>query len=326
MTARTREIASLDVMRLAAAQAVMFYHLVFMSWAEEGSRGIRAVVGTPVVFADAVVWASLGWIGVQIFFVISGFVILMSAQDKSASDFLIGRVTRIVPALWFFTVLSGLVMLASGVLSVAEITPRFLRSMVLFPVGPWVDEEDAAQHDHEDKRRQEPHDDHHRQRHPGGIKPDEAARLPLAIGDVHPLHQRHHPPRRAIDRQQKTQDRGKARGLLVAAGDLQDLVLDDRRRLLRQHRDIDLQLARHIRRVEQNARDGNQRHHGRKDRQQPEERHAGCDHRQVIGGNAGNQPPADIPPPAPRYLDRMSGRLAPGFGWHAPAPPRWSLT
>ena len=31
MTARTREIASLDVMRLAAAQAVMFYHLVFMS-------------------------------------------------------------------------------------------------------------------------------------------------------------------------------------------------------------------------------------------------------------------------------------------------------
>ncbi|MGE4302948.1 MAG: acyltransferase family protein [Novosphingobium sp.] len=139
MTARTREIASLDVMRLAAAQAVMFYHLVFMSWAEEGSRGIRAVVGTPVVFADAVVWASLGWIGVQIFFVISGFVILMSAQDKSASDFLIGRVTRIVPALWFFTVLSGLVILASGVLSVAELTPRFLRSMVLFPVGPWVD-------------------------------------------------------------------------------------------------------------------------------------------------------------------------------------------
>ncbi|KHK93229.1 hypothetical protein LK12_02595 [Novosphingobium malaysiense] len=126
-------------MRLAAAQAVMIYHLVFMSWAEEGARGIRAVVGEPVIFPDAVAWGSLGWVGVQIFFVISGFVILMSAQNKSATEFLIGRVTRIVPALWFFTVLSALVLLAGGALTLSELTPRFLRSMALFPVGPWVD-------------------------------------------------------------------------------------------------------------------------------------------------------------------------------------------
>ncbi|SFF86844.1 Peptidoglycan/LPS O-acetylase OafA/YrhL, contains acyltransferase and SGNH-hydrolase domains [Novosphingobium sp. CF614] len=139
-TGRTREVSSLDVMRLLAAQAVMFYHLVFLSWAEaEGSRGIRAVVGNPVVFADATAWASLGWVGVQIFFVISGFVILMSAQDKSAADFLIGRVTRIAPALWVFSVLSALVLLACGVLGPAELAVRMLRSMILFPIGPWVD-------------------------------------------------------------------------------------------------------------------------------------------------------------------------------------------
>lgn len=137
---RTREVSSLDVMRLLAAQAVMFYHLVFLSWAESaGSHGIRAVVGNPMAFPQAIAWASVGWVGVQIFFVISGFVILMSAQNKSASDFLIGRVTRIAPALWFFTVLSAAIVLACGVLPLGELSVRFLRSMVLFPVGPWVD-------------------------------------------------------------------------------------------------------------------------------------------------------------------------------------------
>lgn len=139
-TARAREVSSLDMMRLLAAQAVMFYHLVFLSWAESGhSRGIRAVVGNPVVFADATGWASLGWVGVPIFFVISGFVILMSAQNKSASDFLIGRVARIVPGLWFFSILSALVLLGCGVLPPSALAIRLLRSLTLFPVGPWVD-------------------------------------------------------------------------------------------------------------------------------------------------------------------------------------------
>lgn len=139
-TGRAREVSSLDVMRLLAAQGVMFYHLTFLSWAEaDGSRGIKAVVASPVVFPDAVSWASLGWVGVQIFFVISGFVILMSAENKSPSDFLIGRVTRIAPALWFFSALSALVLLASGVLPAAELAVRLLRSVVLFPIGPWVD-------------------------------------------------------------------------------------------------------------------------------------------------------------------------------------------
>ncbi|MEJ2458064.1 MAG: acyltransferase family protein [Novosphingobium sp.] len=138
--AGTREVSSLDVMRLLAAQAVMFYHLVFLSWAESpGSHGIRAVVGHPVAFPGAVGWASLGWVGVQIFFVISGFVILMSAENKSASDFLIGRITRIAPGLWFFTGLSALIVFACGVLPAGELSVRVLRSVVLFPVGPWVD-------------------------------------------------------------------------------------------------------------------------------------------------------------------------------------------
>ncbi|WP_395393867.1 acyltransferase [Novosphingobium sp. BL-8A] len=139
-TRRVREIASLDLMRLAAAQLVMFYHFVFLSWAEgKDTRGIRALVGDAPRLPEHMGWSSPGWVGVQVFFVISGFVILMSAEGKSANAFLIGRVKRILPALWFFSLLAAVVMIGTGILSPAEASVRLARSMVLFPMGPWID-------------------------------------------------------------------------------------------------------------------------------------------------------------------------------------------
>lgn len=137
---RPREVAALDIARLFAAQAVMVYHLAFLSWAEpERSRGIRAVVGRTVQFPGAVEWAGLGWIGVPVFFVISGFVILMSAQRQSTGGFIIGRLVRVAPGLWCLSAVSALLLVATGVLAPMEAVPRLLRSVVLFPVGPWVD-------------------------------------------------------------------------------------------------------------------------------------------------------------------------------------------
>jgi len=54
----------------------------------------------------------VGMFGVQLFFMISGFVILMSAQsaDKSG-DFAISRVTRLYPAYWVALILSLVVSL-----------------------------------------------------------------------------------------------------------------------------------------------------------------------------------------------------------------------
>ena len=48
-----------------------------------------------------------GWMGVQIFFVISGYLIIQSALRYSASDYIRHRVLRIYPAyiLWFFVFL-----------------------------------------------------------------------------------------------------------------------------------------------------------------------------------------------------------------------------
>lgn len=51
---------------------------------------------------------TLGELGVQLFFIISGFVILMSAaHGKTAKSFVISRFTRLYPAYWFAVIFSA---------------------------------------------------------------------------------------------------------------------------------------------------------------------------------------------------------------------------
>ncbi|MEV5338542.1 acyltransferase [Streptomyces sp. NPDC052676] len=56
--------------------------------------------------------ASYGWIGVEIFFVISGFVICMSCWGRTPKDFFVSRVIRLYPAYWFGVVFTTAVVTA----------------------------------------------------------------------------------------------------------------------------------------------------------------------------------------------------------------------
>lgn len=89
----TRHAWTIDALRIVAAGAVAVFHL---SW-----RGALLPGLYPI-----------GWIGVQVFFVISGAVILGSAQDRTARDFLAGRVRRLYPAALACCVLNVLAILA----------------------------------------------------------------------------------------------------------------------------------------------------------------------------------------------------------------------
>ncbi|MGY5765687.1 acyltransferase family protein [Brachybacterium sp. DNPG3] len=87
----------------------------------DGLRGIAAVlvVGSHLTFAydskypgESAPFASIAWgaYGVQLFFFISGFVILMSAQRaKSSSDFVISRFSRLFPVYWLAVTVSIIV-------------------------------------------------------------------------------------------------------------------------------------------------------------------------------------------------------------------------
>jgi peptidoglycan/LPS O-acetylase OafA/YrhL len=80
-----------------------------------------------------------GWVGVQIFFVISGFVIAASVTGSTPSGFLIRRAIRVFPALWIYSCIALAIRMSWGE-PAAEALPAFLRSAVLFPKGPYIDE------------------------------------------------------------------------------------------------------------------------------------------------------------------------------------------
>ena len=53
-----------------------------------------------------------GYLGVNMFFVISGFVILMTAWGRTVETFAISRVTRLFPAYWVSVALTAVLLLA----------------------------------------------------------------------------------------------------------------------------------------------------------------------------------------------------------------------
>ncbi|MGC0329517.1 peptidoglycan/LPS O-acetylase OafA/YrhL [Streptomyces sp. SAI-170] len=85
-------IVVLDGLRLVAALMVVAYHYVAFG---EGWEGSQAKL-FPVIFRPS----AYGWLGVELFFMISGFVICMSCWGRTVPDFFTSRVIRLFPAYW----------------------------------------------------------------------------------------------------------------------------------------------------------------------------------------------------------------------------------
>jgi peptidoglycan/LPS O-acetylase OafA/YrhL len=96
---RTGRLGMLDVLRFVAAGAVVGFHFL----ARDSPAWGGAV---PDEVAGAGQWAAYGRLGVPLFFVISGFVILMSSWGRDVPDFVASRVGRLYPAYWVSVVLS----------------------------------------------------------------------------------------------------------------------------------------------------------------------------------------------------------------------------
>ncbi|MEU3334176.1 acyltransferase family protein [Streptomyces sp. NPDC002144] len=91
---------AIDGIRLAAALMVAAHHYAG-TW--RVNQPGNAIWDRPVSDIMPTVFhvASYGWIGVEIFFVISGFVICMSCWGRSPRQFFVSRVIRLYPAYWF---------------------------------------------------------------------------------------------------------------------------------------------------------------------------------------------------------------------------------
>jgi exopolysaccharide production protein ExoZ len=116
-------IVSLQVLRFAAVTGVIALH----AWQILGKTGPKHL-GLIGEFGPA---------GVDMFFVLSGFIITSVSRGKSAGDFLRRRLTRILPLYWFLTVAMMIIQLAVGTFD----PHRMLASFLFVPTlgnGPYI--------------------------------------------------------------------------------------------------------------------------------------------------------------------------------------------
>ena len=132
--AANRQILGLELIRFGAATLVMLFHLAFSTWAIARSD-VGRITGGAVTFPALAPISWFGWVGVEIFFVLSGIVICLSAQGASASGFARSRIIRLYPAAWVCGTLTLAVLLLLGQ---GDLPARYARTMLLFPTGPWV--------------------------------------------------------------------------------------------------------------------------------------------------------------------------------------------
>lgn len=99
---RVREI---DLLRFIAAAWVTLFHYVF-----RGPRGEAARSELHYPWLEH--FAAYGYLGMELFFMISGFVIPMSARHGSLRRFAVSRILRLYPAFWICCTITFVAILA----------------------------------------------------------------------------------------------------------------------------------------------------------------------------------------------------------------------
>jgi peptidoglycan/LPS O-acetylase OafA/YrhL len=123
---------AVDLIRMIAACLVVLYHFALFNNALTGK------IALPFLWP----FGAVGDVGVEIFFVISGLVIAMSAENtrglQGALRFIRLRASRILPALWISSLIGFAVLsLAGGSLPTLGIL--LIKSAALSPIGPYID-------------------------------------------------------------------------------------------------------------------------------------------------------------------------------------------
>jgi peptidoglycan/LPS O-acetylase OafA/YrhL len=119
MEAERRRYLGLDLIRLFAASLVVVYHY----------RTAFADMRFPLSWA--------GWIGVEVFFVLSGLVISFTAEGSTASEFAEARAARLLPGAWICGTGTMILLCLDG--QSASLINAYIRTILLWPTGPWVD-------------------------------------------------------------------------------------------------------------------------------------------------------------------------------------------
>ena len=121
----TQKIGSINALRFLAAMFVLFYHFTFVFYYAK------------TTFVDLPSLRHLfqyGYLGVELFFIISGFVISLSAEHRNAYGFFKSRIGRLYPVFWASAIITSLFLFLGGnLINVSLSVPRFLANLTMVP-------------------------------------------------------------------------------------------------------------------------------------------------------------------------------------------------
>ena len=116
-------VGELDLLRFLAALSVVLYHYAF--------RGFSADELSTMPYPLLVPAAKYGSLGVELFFMISGFVILMSASSGSLKKFATSRIARLYPMFWVCCTLTFIVTLLFGGAHFSVSAPQYAVNLTM---------------------------------------------------------------------------------------------------------------------------------------------------------------------------------------------------
>ena len=131
---QSNKLSSLQALRAFAASAVVFFHAVEASVRGQSPNSAETIL-------REIAW--LGSFGVDVFFVISGFIMMYAHYDdfgksRSSSRFLLKRLIRIIPNYWLLTALAATILIVAPQLSHfgREVDVQWVVASFLFV--PWT--------------------------------------------------------------------------------------------------------------------------------------------------------------------------------------------
>ncbi len=129
---RSRPLIALDLTRFACALLVLAFHFG-AGFALLPPPGAAALLAGQPVDARLVPFVNSGWIGVDVFFVISGFVIAWSAEGSDAPAFLGRRALRLAPVAWLCASVTAAALLAFSALDRSAVIAQWLGALTFWP-------------------------------------------------------------------------------------------------------------------------------------------------------------------------------------------------
>jgi peptidoglycan/LPS O-acetylase OafA/YrhL len=120
---RRDRLYEIDLLRITAALAVVSYHYTF-----SGHAGHLISIAFPALSTVT----RYGYLGVDLFFTISGFVVLLSAWGRRPHEFVISRIVRLYPAYWVAVTITAIISitLSRGLFKVTPL--QYVANLTMF--------------------------------------------------------------------------------------------------------------------------------------------------------------------------------------------------